>query len=176
MNRYLKGALGFARGFFAGLFSKGIKNRSIHCRTGIFAGADLEFDPGSAVVMEKNVRIRERASLKVRTGASLVLKENVYVGPGSIIAARESVRVGEGTLISPYVLIYDHDHETGPGGPCEKRYVCRPVTIGKNCWIGAHSVILMGTVLGDNCVVGAGSVIKGEYPAGSRIIQKRTSL
>ncbi len=176
MNRYLKGALGFARGFLFALFSKWDKNRDIDCLTGIFPGADLEFDRGSRVAVGKNVRIRERASLKVRRGASLVLKDNVYVGPGSIIAARSSISVGEGTLVSPYVLIYDHDHKTSGGVPREKEYVCSPVTIGKNCWIGAHTVILKGSVLGDNCVVGAGSVIKGEYPAGSRIIQKRTEL
>lgn len=41
-------------------------------------------------------------------------------------------------------------------------------------WIGANTVILRGTVIGRDCVVGAGSVLKGVYPAGSVIVQKRT--
>lgn len=47
------------------------------------------------------------------------------------------------------------------------------MNIGKNCWIGANTVILRGTTIGDNSVIGAGCVLKGEYPAGAIIIQKR---
>jgi len=43
----------------------------------------------------------------------------------------------------------------------------------RNCWIGANTVILRGTTIGDNSVIGAGCVLKGEYPAGAIIIQKR---
>ena len=45
--------------------------------------------------------------------------------------------------------------------------------IGKNCWIGANTIILKGTIIGDNCVVGAGCVLKGKYPDSTIIIQKR---
>lgn len=40
----------------------------------------------------------------------------------------------------------------------------RPVRIGDDCFIGASSIILKGTTLGRNCVVGAGSVVHGEFP------------
>jgi len=36
-------------------------------------------------------------------------------------------------------------------------------------------VILKGTIIEDNCVIGAGSVIKGEIPANSTVIQKRST-
>ena len=53
-------------------------------------------------------------------------------------------------------------------------YKTSPVVIGDDVWIGANTVILRGTVIGRDCVVGAGSVLKGVYPAGSVIVQKRT--
>lgn len=69
--------------------------------------------------------------------------------------------------------LYDHDissaesiHDSG--------YKTSPVVIGDDVWIGANTVILRGTVIGRDCVVGAGSVLKGVYPAGSVIVQKRT--
>lgn len=40
----------------------------------------------------------------------------------------------------------------------------KDIHVGRNCFIGARSFILPGTVLGDNCIVGAGSVVRGNYP------------
>ena len=47
------------------------------------------------------------------------------------------------------------------------------MTIGDNSWIGCNVVILRGTSIGKNCIVGAGSVLKGTYPDNSVIVQKR---
>ena len=72
--------------------------------------------------------------------------------------------------------MYDHDHDYRKGLNVDSNkedFIRAPIIIGQNCWIGANTVILKGTVLGDNCVVGAGSVISGKYPNNSVIIQKR---
>ena len=63
-----------------------------------------------------------------------------------------------------------YDYRVGLEQNCFKT---KPIIVGSNCWIGAQTVILRGTEIGDNCVVGAGSVLKGKYPDGSVIIQKR---
>ncbi len=39
-----------------------------------------------------------------------------------------------------------------------------PVTIGRNCWLGANVVVLPGVTIGDNVVVGAGSVVTKDLP------------
>lgn len=71
-------------------------------------------------------------------------------------------------------MIYDHDHDfRHPDGLKAEAFKTAPIVIGKDCWIGANTVILRGTTIGDNCVVGAGSIIKGNYPAESVIVQKR---
>ena len=45
----------------------------------------------------------------------------------------------------------------------------KPISIGKNCFIGCNALILKGTVLGDNCVVGAGAVVSGKFEPNSVI-------
>lgn len=49
------------------------------------------------------------------------------------------------------------------------------VRLGKNCWIGANTVILRGTTIGDNCVIGAGCIVTGDIPSNSVYIQKRST-
>jgi acetyltransferase-like isoleucine patch superfamily enzyme len=44
--------------------------------------------------------------------------------------------------------------------------VNRPVTIGNDVFIGAHSTILKGVTIGDRVIVGAGSVVAKSIPAG----------
>ena len=39
-----------------------------------------------------------------------------------------------------------------------------PVRIGRNCWIGAGTIILPGVSIGDNTVIGAGSVVTKDIP------------
>ena len=79
---------------------------------------------------------------------------------------------------------YDCDFFVAIGNPQVRRrmqemlltagkFVTAPVTIGDNSWIGCNVVILRGTSIGKNCIVGAGSVLKGTYPDNSVIVQKR---
>src|SRR5208283_2782060 len=39
--------------------------------------------------------------------------------------------------------------------------------IGRNCFIGAHSIIMPGITVGDQCIIGAGTVVTKDVPAGS---------
>ncbi len=42
-----------------------------------------------------------------------------------------------------------------------------PITIGDNCFIGMHSIIMPGVSVGDNSIVGAGSVVTHDVPPNS---------
>ena len=43
------------------------------------------------------------------------------------------------------------------------------ITIGRNVWIGAGSVILDGTVIGDNCIIAANSLVNRRFASNSII-------
>lgn len=132
----------------------------------------FEMNKGAKVALEKGIRVHSGTKIKIRKGAKLFMGANAKINYNCIIACHNEISIGAGTEFGPSVYVYDHDHDYRAGLK-ENKFLSEPVMIGENCWIGANTIILRGTKLGDGCVVGAGCVIKGEYPSGSVIVQKR---
>lgn len=176
MNKYLRGLIHVPCGAIKVCINKLIHGSrfqaSLVCAMSPLT--EITVDQGGRLSLGRKFRMRDGAKIRVRKGAECVIGENVSLNSDNMVACREKVVIGDGVMLSPNVQIYDHDHDfRSEGGIWDKTYKTTPVIIGKNCWIGANTVVLRGTVLGDNCVVGAGTVLKGEYPAGSIIVQKR---
>lgn len=136
----------------------------------------LEFNKGSKVTLGKKIRVHSGSKIKVRSGAELNIGDNVKINYYCIIACRDKISIGEGTEFGPSVYLYDHDHDYKKGlcaNSDEESFKKAPIEIGKNCWIGANTVILRGTKIGDNCVIGAGCVLNGTYSDNTVIVQKR---
>lgn len=136
----------------------------------------LEFNKGSKVTLGKKIRVHSGSKIKVRTGAELVIEDNVKINYYCIIACQDKIKIGEGTEFGPSVYIYDHDHDYKKGFSADSNkesFKKAPIEIGKNCWIGANTLILRGSKIGDNVVIGAGCVVKGVIPSGVVLVQKR---
>lgn len=134
----------------------------------------VEVNRGGSLRLGSKVRMHSGGKLKVRNGGRMTIGSNVKINYNCIFICRKQIEIGEGSEFGPNVLIYDHDHDYNIGLKQEK-YKESPVFVGKNCWIGANTVILRGTHIGDNCVVGAGCVLNGTFPDGSVIVQKRNT-
>lgn len=134
-----------------------------------------EFNKKSTVEFGKKVRVHSGSKIKVRSNAQLFIGNGVKINYNCIIACHNNICIEDGTEFGPSVYIYDHDHDYKVGLK-ENKFKVAPVHIGKNCWIGANTVILRGTELGDSCVVGAGTILKGKYKSGSIIIQKKETM
>jgi maltose O-acetyltransferase len=74
------------------------------------------------------------------------------------------ISIGDATVISARVTILAHDASTRNHMGYTR--IAR-VRIGRNVFIGTHSVILPGTTIGDDAIIGAGSIVRGEVPAGT---------
>lgn len=119
------------------------------------------------------VGLYSRTIIVTRTaGAQIKIGNNVGIS-GATIYARNQITIGDNTNIGGNVKILDNDFH-----PIEiearlvddkSKIENKPITIGKNCFIGCNAIILKGTVLGDGCVVGAGAVVSGTFAENSII-------
>ncbi len=149
-----------------------IKDFKFHIPERFSPNVVTDFGYGSKVNIGKNVKARSGTKIQVRKGGTLNILNDVRINYNCIIACHDKVEIGRRTELGPSVYIYDHDHDYRLGLDKDK-FITAPVIIGDNCWIGAKTVILRGTTIGNNCVIGAGCIVKGNYPDGSVIIQKR---
>jgi len=75
-----------------------------------------------------------------------------------------TINIGDDCLIASHVSINSVTHNPEVL-PYKSNIVTKEVNIGKNVWIGSHSVILPGVKIGDNAIIGAGAVVNKDVPA-----------
>lgn len=90
----------------------------------------------------------------------IITEKNVYIGPGCVINPK--VKIGAYTMLANNVRIIGGDHRYDiPGTPIiySGRGVLKPTTIGRDCWIGAYSIIMCGVNIGEGSIIAAGSIV-----------------
>ena len=91
-------------------------------------------------------------------------------------AGYDKITIEQDAMISKNVIFLVHDYTitTGLqaiGEPIRTdAYFLKEIKVGKNCFIGANSILLPGTIIGDNCIIGAGCVVRGKIPNDSIVI------
>ena len=93
------------------------------------------------------------------------LGDRVYANFGLTLVDDTYIDIGDETLLGPNVIIATARHPLDAELRRRGLQQNAPVTIGRNCWIGAGAIILPGVTIGDNTVVGAGSVVTKDLPA-----------
>ncbi len=74
------------------------------------------------------------------------------------------IKIGKNCFMAPRTCIYTACHSLKPEERNTPTCFGKPVTIGKNVWIGGNCVVLPGVTIGDNVVVAAGSVVTKNVP------------
>lgn len=98
-------------------------------------------------------------------GAHMHLGDSVYANFNFTAVDDSHIYIGSYTMIGPNVTVATAGHPILPELR-EKAYQFNmSVHIGRNCWIGAGAVIMLGVTIGDNSVIGAGSVVTKDIPA-----------
>lgn len=70
----------------------------------------------------------------------------------------KGVHIGAYTYVAFDAAILAHDRTRG---------MYAHTRIGRNCFIGARSIIMPGVTIGDECIVGSGAVVTKDLPARS---------
>lgn len=91
---------------------------------------------------------------------------HIYANFNLTLVDDTHIYVGDYTMFGPNVVIATASHPVCPDLRMPVTQYNLPVTIGKNCWIGAGAIVLPGVTIGDNTVIGAGSVVTKDIPSG----------
>ena len=139
----------------------------------IAPGYDFLFEQLKNIRLGRDVSIGKSAWIHTIGTGEIKIGANTKIGRRVTIAALEKISIGDGCLFSYDVSILDHDHDfqESSSSPTKSGLSeAKTVTIGKNCFIGAHSFVLKGVTLGDHCVVGANCVVTKSFPGHSIIV------
>ncbi len=90
---------------------------------------------------------------------------NVYANFGLTLVDDTHIYVGDCCMFGPHVTLATAGHPILPALRERALQYNAPVTIGRNCWLGAGVIVMPGVTIGDNTVVGAGSVVTRDLPA-----------
>jgi acetyltransferase-like isoleucine patch superfamily enzyme len=97
----------------------------------------------------------------------VTIGDKVYFQHDCHISVHGKLTIGDYALFGEGVSIHDENHIISDGDDPigERGFVIKPVSIGKNVWVGAKATILPGVHIGDNAVIGANSVVTHNVPA-----------
>lgn len=90
--------------------------------------------------------------------------KSVYANFNLTLVDDGEIFIGDNVMIAPNVTICTGTHPINPELREKTVQYNLPVTIKRNAWIGAGSVILPGVTVGENSIIGAGSVVTKDIP------------
>ncbi|GAB1621129.1 sugar O-acetyltransferase [Agarivorans albus] len=103
--------------------------------------------------------------LQANWGKHTHLGDKVYANFNLTLVDDTHIYIGDYTMIGPNVTLATAGHPINPEPRKQAAQFNVPITIGRNVWIGANSVVLPGISIGENSVIGAGSVVTKDIPA-----------
>lgn len=93
------------------------------------------------------------------------LGDNIHIGQQSWFRADGGINIGDNTHISRNCVIFTSNHNyQGKRLPYDETYLKKPVSIGKNVWIGMNAMIIQGVHIGDGAIVALGTVVVNDVP------------
>ena len=98
-------------------------------------------------------------------GYNIELNGFVYVNHNSVFLDCAKITIGDNTFIGPNCGLYTAIHPLNAAERIKGVESAKPITIGKEVWLGGNVVILPGVTIGDRTVIGAGSVVTKDIPS-----------
>jgi len=121
-----------------------------------------------SIIISDSCRFENYCILEALDG-SIRFGRNSTLNQFSVIRAWGEVKIGNGVRIGPSVQIMamKHNFENPDKFIFEQGLSGIGITICDNVWIGGNVCILDGITIGKNCIIGAGSVVTKDIPDNS---------
>ena len=100
-------------------------------------------------------------------GASIIIRDRVFIGFGCEFNVRRRVEIGSECLIASGCKFIDHDHGTSREAPMREQTAGAEagITLEEDAWLGVNVVVLKGVRIGRGAIVAAGAVVTDDVPA-----------
>jgi acetyltransferase-like isoleucine patch superfamily enzyme len=126
-----------------------------------------EIQLGNRVIIQSNCWLQALPGDTKEISPKLIIGDYSAIGMDGSISAAKKIVIDEHVIIGRNVFISDHSHEyTDIEKPIMDQGICNiaGVHICKNTWLGQNSVIMPGVTIGRNCVIGANSLVNMDIP------------
>lgn len=128
---------------------------------------DIRLTDGAILELGDRVLIDDYAFIQLtKPNPHLTIGSDVTIGRHNVIAVKGRTIIGDCTLLGPYCQINDQSHGVARDELIiNQRAIIKPVTIGRDCWLGSGVRVLPGVTIGDGAIIGAGSVVTHDVPS-----------
>jgi acetyltransferase-like isoleucine patch superfamily enzyme len=135
----------------------------VHGRVSVYGSGRVRI--GEHVLIYPDVHLETQGNACIELGDGLVISR------GAHIVAMDGIKIGEGSLIGEYTSIRDANHNREPDQPIrDSGHSAKPITIGREVWLGRGVTVLGGVMIGDKATVGANAVVTRDIPAGATAV------
>ena len=110
-----------------------------------------------------------RPPFYVDYGRNIHFGKGVFLNYGCVLLDVCPIHIGDGTQIATMVQLLTADHPRNPATRAAGVEFGKPISIGRNVWIGGGAIVLPGVTVGDDAIIGAGAVVTKDVPAGATV-------
>ena len=97
-------------------------------------------------------------------GRNITIGKNVFINTNCYFMDGAPISLGDNVFMGPFCGLYTANHPLEVKERNEGREQALPITIGRDCWIGANVTILPGVEIGHSTVIAAGSLVTRSIP------------
>ena len=91
---------------------------------------------------------------KLTIGENCFINKHCWFDPGN-----SEIRIDDHAVLASGVALQCATHEVGDRRRRAGDFVCRPISIGRGCWLGYGVTVLPGVTVSPGCIVGARAVV-----------------
>ena len=106
-----------------------------------------------------SVHYTSQVSGDIEIGAGV--EESFAVSGNCYVQGINGIRIGEGTVFASGVKVISANHSTDKLTGWDP---CRPIEIGRHCWLASNVTVCPGVHIGDYAIVGANAVVTSDIP------------